>query len=432
MKMKIVLMVSVLLNVVLAALLVVRNKPAPDLTTGTHATPITNTSAPAVTQTQNEPAASGGIAPARFDWRMVESDDYRKYIANLRAIGCPEETIRDIIVADVNKLFESRRKELNAGGKKFEYWKTGNPFATLIDADKLERQQKLAQEKREVLKELLGAAPEEKPDLFAGMNPFEAMLDFLPAEKQSKVMQLIQDWQVKMMKKMKGGPPDAVDTKEMLNAQKEMEAELATILSPQEMEDYQLRLSPTASTLRMQLAGFDPSEQEFRDIFKLAKAYDDQFKPMARSTDKTEREQAETARKEMEAQIKTLLGDARYAEYKRAQDWTYKGIAKVAERNGLAKDAAVKVYDMKNIAEEQAQKVRGDKSLNKEQRHAALRGIRAETENSIRTVFGDKAFASYQQQDSAFWLKNISPDPKNTARISETSDSPNIKAVTQF
>src|SRR5215211_7150065 len=48
-----------------------------------------------------------------LDWRVVESEDYKKYIANLRASGCPEETIRDIIVADVNKLFEARKKELS-------------------------------------------------------------------------------------------------------------------------------------------------------------------------------------------------------------------------------------------------------------------------------------------------------------------------------
>ena len=33
-----------------------------------------------------------------FSWRDVESPDYPVYIANLRAIGCPEQTIRDIIM----------------------------------------------------------------------------------------------------------------------------------------------------------------------------------------------------------------------------------------------------------------------------------------------------------------------------------------------
>ena len=31
-----------------------------------------------------------------FSWRSVESDDYPTYVSNLREIGCPEQTIRDI------------------------------------------------------------------------------------------------------------------------------------------------------------------------------------------------------------------------------------------------------------------------------------------------------------------------------------------------
>src|SRR2546423_14159015 len=44
-----------------------------------------------------------------FTWEEVESADYVTYIKNLRAIGCPENTIRDIIVADVNQLYAHRR-----------------------------------------------------------------------------------------------------------------------------------------------------------------------------------------------------------------------------------------------------------------------------------------------------------------------------------
>src|SRR5215831_1795406 len=43
-----------------------------------------------------------------FSWSQVESDDYPTYIANLREIGCPEQTIRDIIIADVNVLYARR------------------------------------------------------------------------------------------------------------------------------------------------------------------------------------------------------------------------------------------------------------------------------------------------------------------------------------
>src|SRR5260370_37442449 len=44
-----------------------------------------------------------------FTWDEIESADFPTYITKLRAIGCPEATIRDIIVADVNQLFARRR-----------------------------------------------------------------------------------------------------------------------------------------------------------------------------------------------------------------------------------------------------------------------------------------------------------------------------------
>ena len=72
-------------------------------------------------------------------------------------------------------------------------------------------------------------------------------------------------------KVFKGGAPDAEDMKEFQKVQKEMENDLAKILTPEELEDYQLRLSQTSMMMRMQLGSFDPNEKEFRDIFKLKK-----------------------------------------------------------------------------------------------------------------------------------------------------------------
>src|SRR6058998_1870587 len=86
-----------------------------------------------------------------FDWRIVESEDYKKYIANLRAIGCPEETIRDIITADVNKLFEARKKEMTGSTNKFQYWKVGTFFTDMFNEEKLQKNRQLAKEKQALL-----------------------------------------------------------------------------------------------------------------------------------------------------------------------------------------------------------------------------------------------------------------------------------------
>src|SRR6266436_5402014 len=48
-----------------------------------------------------------------FRWSQIESPDYRVYVANLRGIGCPEQTVRDIIRADVGSLYAAKRKELH-------------------------------------------------------------------------------------------------------------------------------------------------------------------------------------------------------------------------------------------------------------------------------------------------------------------------------
>src|SRR6188508_1706822 len=46
-----------------------------------------------------------------FTWQQVESPDYAVYVANLRSLGMPNTTIRDIILADVDQLFAQRRRE---------------------------------------------------------------------------------------------------------------------------------------------------------------------------------------------------------------------------------------------------------------------------------------------------------------------------------
>ncbi len=50
---------------------------------------------------------------ASFRWSQLESSDYRVYVANLRRIGCPEKTLRDIIAADVESLYTAKRQELH-------------------------------------------------------------------------------------------------------------------------------------------------------------------------------------------------------------------------------------------------------------------------------------------------------------------------------
>ncbi|HZI32866.1 MAG TPA: hypothetical protein VFF11_11030 [Candidatus Binatia bacterium] len=57
--------------------------------------------------------ATAQTSPQSFRWRQLEStNDYRRYVANLRASGCPEATIEDIVSGDAGRAFAFERNQL--------------------------------------------------------------------------------------------------------------------------------------------------------------------------------------------------------------------------------------------------------------------------------------------------------------------------------
>lgn len=114
--MKTALRISIWLNLILLgtlSLILIRPRKEPMLPapSSSKPKPLTQTRAvadsPASPQAQSKP----------FRWSQIESKkSYRIYIANLRAIGCPERTIEAIIWSDADQAFEWERKQLNLDG----------------------------------------------------------------------------------------------------------------------------------------------------------------------------------------------------------------------------------------------------------------------------------------------------------------------------
>lgn len=52
--------------------------------------------------------ATNRVDAPGFHWSRIETNDYDAFVANLRAVGCPEQTIRHIVLADVEELFARR------------------------------------------------------------------------------------------------------------------------------------------------------------------------------------------------------------------------------------------------------------------------------------------------------------------------------------
>lgn len=56
-------------------------------------------------------AAAFAKAPA-FQWSQLEAPDFPTFVKNLRAIGCPEVTISDILAGEVNEIYELKIQAL--------------------------------------------------------------------------------------------------------------------------------------------------------------------------------------------------------------------------------------------------------------------------------------------------------------------------------
>ena len=94
-----------------------------------------------------------------FHWSQIEADDYQTYVENLRRIGCPEETIRDLVKQDLDKLYDQRKADiLSKSPARKEYWKTGNPSTLSRPSSATSSQMaQLDREKNEVLGDLFGS-----------------------------------------------------------------------------------------------------------------------------------------------------------------------------------------------------------------------------------------------------------------------------------
>ena len=51
----------------------------------------------------------------------MESTNYTVYIANLRAFGCPEDTVKDIILTDIARIYAKRRAGLRLQSQPRQY-----------------------------------------------------------------------------------------------------------------------------------------------------------------------------------------------------------------------------------------------------------------------------------------------------------------------
>jgi hypothetical protein len=325
-----------------------------------------------------------------FNWNEIESDDYPTFVANLRRIGCPELTIRDIIVADVNQMFAQRRTQEILPADT-QWWKSEPDMDQTEVA--LKKQAELELERTNLLTKLLGPgwnidfAQPSQPGTVALNGP---VLGKLSPETKFAIQQLAaasarrqQDYV--NAQRAAGKPLDPV---EMAKIRADHRQELSKILAPDQLEEYLLRYSANAESLRTQLKGFNPTPEEFRAIFRARDSIDNNIQLHYSGADATSAKGREELEKMRDDAVASALGPDRAALYRATNDPLFREAQFLAEQSGATPEKVIPLYQVQIEGARERARINSDANLTASQRADAIRAVQVAEEAARRKILG--------------------------------------------
>ena len=348
-----------------------------------------------------------------FNWRQLESEDYRTYIERLRAIGCPEPTIRDIVIADIDQLMAPRLQATVPRRPGLQFWHPEEEelWNDFDPREGLQQQRQIDFEKREVIEGLLGVdLVAERTKSLGQEDYYGRRLGFLPDKTRSQVRTLIEKYQAEELalreKAIEEGEPlTAQDHTELQRIHQERQEAIAKVLTPEEQEQFDLWLSASANTVRHAVYGMEVTKGEFLSLYKLQESFDTTWNPDAVDlTDNATREKWEQAKRELDAQIRQQLGEQRYADYTRAQDPDFRQFNLAVTRLKLPRQVATDLYEVKRVVLEQRANVETNPALTPEQKADAFKALSDETGKILKEMLGEKGFNYYTRHAQPQWL----------------------------
>jgi hypothetical protein len=356
-------------------------------------------------------SSAADAVPKNARWTSIGSSDLAGLVTRLRAEGFPPAVIRAIISAQLTERFADRRKALIPSDEDTAFWKARGFLGIDTDPKRMAARRELALEQSRMLKELLG------PDATAGSDEFASLYQrrqygTLPRDKVDQLQQISQDYSELAMqiRSEAQGLMLPEDRQKLALLEKEKWKDYAAVLTPDELADFELRTSTTANNMRYQLSAFEPSEQEFRALFPLQKAFDDNFGPNSgRSINGMEAmNQRRDAEKQLIAEAKAVLGEERGAEYERSRDYSYQSVANIAKRLELPKSAALDVWNLQKDIEQRSRALQMNRELTSEARNAQLAALAEEAKAKVTNTLTARGYEAYKQ-NGGYWLQNIQP-----------------------
>lgn len=338
-----------------------------------------------------EGAATGGggaVGAAGISrWEALNAGDHEEVVARLRAAGYPVAAIRAILGTRLQDEFEARQRALFEGVEESPYWRTG---MRTVDPKTMAAFRELREEQVRRMKELLGPdGIEEHP--FTRFQQ-KRMFGDIPADKAEALQRVMSDYG-ELRSQIFADANGLImpeDREKIRYLESEMRSDVARILDPVELENYELRSSSIAHTMRAQLATFQPTEEEFRTLFHVAQAVDAEMGGLQGAMGQEETRKRIAA---MNERAKQVLPPERYAAFEQAMDPRYGSLNRIAARYELPTEVVPQVYSVQQDIQRRAGELR---TLPPAQRAAPMAALVQEANTRIAPLLGERGFEAYK------------------------------------
>ena len=378
---------------------------------------LTNVTRPALTAPDGDPrqptpTVSSAVPTAGVNWDSLWRSGYRSAAAALRAIGFPESVVQDIVLGKINRCYGPDLLRL-----RLDPWRFWQPEQRRGQEESRATRDREAQvitiegARAQAAWDALGVRWEEMEPLLTGQpSSVDKYLGGIATQSKQRAAEILRRYDALERAVIRGanGTIGSPERTELDALYRDKLQELRQFLSPDELEEYELRASPTASRLRqLDLIGFDPTEQEFRAIYRVRKSFDEQFGSETPSASEGEQLHLWESQARLEETLESELGPERYRDYRRSMDYTFRGLVELTAEFDVSCQAASQVHQLRETALQAMHQARTSAEFSPDQQAAVLKRIRSDAEGAVRQLLGEAAYNRYRQMEISAWLNDF-------------------------
>lgn len=354
----------------------------------------------AVAKDSSEDTLAGAAALlAGNDSGPLSGSDLKTLAERLRAAGFSAKLIRTIISSIIQERFSAQMRELQE--KTFAtntYWKSRRPSYGM-NREMMAKSQEWTKERQRLLREALGDA-----DADPNENVFlRAQTGGLSAEKQAGIQRILSDYN-EMRTEIHANAEGVMlpaDREKLAFIEKEQQADIEKLLTPEELFEYRIRSSDTSNRLRESLRNFEVSEEEFRTMFRnISASLGSDTSPTAFDRDSYQRIQSA-----VKEGIKSVLSPERMAEFERVSDPQYDQTSRLVARLNLPPTATQQVLDIQKQTMESLRTMMTSASA--EQHTTQANALLEQANQRLRTVLGGESGLQAYRDYGGQWLQSI-------------------------